>query len=262
MADILERIAATKRQEVEAMKRILPLEVIRHSALNTARKPLSMSESIKNRPTAVIAEHKRRSPSRGEIAPMSSVAEIAEAYSKSGAAAMSVLTDTPYFGGSIADLAVARMAAPSLPILRKEFIVDPWQIYQARVWGADAVLLIASMLSAGELDEFNDLAHALGMETLVEVHNAGEIAKVPATADMVGVNNRDLRTFSTDIANSASLLDRLPQGPLKVAESGLKTPADVARLKAAGFDAFLIGEALMSTPDPGAALRRFLSLKS
>lgn len=256
--NILEKIAATKRREVAAMKKLIPFEQLREQVSDVSREVISMRGSILNHEVGIIAEHKRRSPSRGEISPMSEVGEIAESYVKNGAAAMSVLTDTPYFGGALTDLAVARVAAPSLPLLRKEFIVDEYQIYQARIFGADAILLIAAMISGEEIRQLNDMAHELGMQTLVEIHSLSELKSVPHDADMVGVNNRDLTSFSTDISNSALLVDRLPSGIVKIAESGIKTPEDVKRLKTIGFDGFLIGEAFMSTLDPGGTLRKFI----
>lgn len=258
--NILQKIVLTKRAEVNAMDRVLPEEILRNMADDATRIPLPMSRYIIEKTPGIIAEHKRRSPSKGEIAPMSDVAHIAAAYASNGAAAMSVLTDTVYFGGSLTDLAVAREAAPNLPLLRKEFIIDEYQLYQSRIYGADAVLLIASLLSATEIGLFNELAHELGMQTLVEVHSLDEVSKVPGDADMVGVNNRDLTSFNTDIANSARMVEHLPQGVVKIAESGIKSPEDLVRLKSAGFDGFLIGEAFMSSPDPVAALRKFICL--
>ena len=258
MTDILQTIAATKRTEVAAMKRVIPMETMLELAKATKRDVISMRDSILAHPVAIIAEHKRRSPSKGEIAPMSEVAEVTEAYATNGAAAMSVLTDTPYFGGSLTDLAVARSVAPFLPILRKEFIVDEYQICQARVYGADAVLLIAAMIDKETLQRLNDFAHSLGLQTLVEVHSEEELESVPEDADMVGVNNRDLTSFHTDIANSARLIGNLPKGAVKIAESGIKTPEDLQRLKAAGFNGFLIGEALMASGNPGETLSKFI----
>lgn len=256
--NILEKIAATKRREVAAMKKLIPFEQLREQVSDVSREVISMRGSILNHEVGIIAEHKRRSPSRGEIAPMSDVRDIAESYANIGAAAMSVLTDTPYFGGSLTDLAVARVTAPSLPLLRKEFIVDEYQLYQARIFGADAILLIAAMINRDEVRHLNDIAHELGMQTLVEIHSLSELKSVPLDADMVGVNNRDLTSFSTDISNSALLVDCLPSGIVKIAESGIKTPEDVKRLKTVGFDGFLIGEAFMSTPDPGETLKKFI----
>lgn len=258
-ANILDRIAATKRAEVEALKQIMPLETLSELSRAVRRPPLSLKDSVRSRETAVIAEHKRRSPSKGEISPMSQVAEIAETYAVNGAAGMSVLTDTAYFGGSLADLALARRTAPWLPLLRKEFMVDEYQLYEARVYGADAVLLIAAMLDADSLGRLNDTAHALGLQTLVELHSEKELEKLPSDADLVGVNNRDLTTFSTDISVASGLIGRIPADTVKIAESGIRNPSDLRRLKDAGFDGFLIGEALMSAPAPGIALQEFLA---
>lgn len=190
---------------------------------------------------------------------MSDVEDVARMYSSHGAAAMSVLTDTPYFGGSLEDLAVARQTAPSLPLLRKEFIVDEYQIWQSRRYGADVILLIAAMITPDDVRKFNDIAHSLGLQTLVEIHSAEELKAVPEDVDMVGVNNRDLTSFSTDISNSLSLIEALPSGIIKIAESGIKTPEDLQRLKSVGFDGFLIGEALMSAQHPKDALSMFLN---
>ncbi len=258
--NILLEIAATKRREVEAKKKTISDELISELARSCSRTPLNMSGSILSHHLAIIAEHKRRSPSKGEISPMSDVAEVARLYASGGAAAMSVLTDTPYFGGSLEDLAVARQAAPNLPLLRKEFIVDEYQIKQARVYGADTILLIASMISADEVRRFNDIAHSLGLQTLVEIHSAEELSAVPADADMVGINNRDLTSFATDISNSIRLIDALPDGVLKIAESGIKTPEDLKLLSSVGFDGFLIGEALMSASSPGESLSKFMEV--
>ena len=259
--NILKEIAGTKRREVEAMKTVVPAGILTERAMNCRHIPLDMAESIRTRQPAIIAEHKRRSPSKGEISPMSDVETVARMYASGGAAAMSVLTDTPYFGGSLEDLAVARMAAPALPLLRKEFIVDEYQIMQARVYGADAILLIAAMISAEEVRRFNDVAHSLGLQTLVEIHSEEELAAVPADADMVGVNNRDLTSFSTDIGNAMRLIKALPSGILRIAESGIRTPEDMWRLGRAGFDGFLIGEALMTASSPGESLSRFLDFR-
>ncbi|MDE6007739.1 MAG: indole-3-glycerol phosphate synthase TrpC [Muribaculaceae bacterium] len=259
--NILRKIASTKRVEVEAMKRLFPLEALREMVAENNRSPLSVKRSILNG-SGIIAEHKRRSPSKGEINPMSEVKDIAREYFEGGASAMSVLTDTPYFGGSLTDLAVARLWAPALPLLRKEFIVDEYQLYQARQFGADAILLIAAMLSAGEIMTLNDKAHELGMQTLVEIHSEEEIASIPKDADLVGVNNRDLTSFVTDIGNASRIIESLPQDAVKIAESGIRTAADMIKLRDKGFDGFLIGEAFMKTSSPGETLRRFVEFES
>ncbi|MCM1450070.1 MAG: indole-3-glycerol phosphate synthase TrpC [Clostridiales bacterium] len=255
--NILQLIAASKHREVEAMKRVMGLDMLKSMAEDCRRTPLSMAGALRQHEVAVIAEHKRRSPSRGEISAMSDIGSVARDYAAHGAAAMSVLTDTPFFGGSLEDLAVAREAVPGLPLLRKEFIVDAYQVYQARVYGADAILLIAAMISPESLAAMNNLAHSLGMETLVEIHDIGELQSLPCDADMVGVNNRDLTSFKTDIANSSRLVSSLPDNAVKVAESGIRQPVDVERLLLEGFDAFLIGEALMAAGDRVKALKTF-----
>lgn len=261
MKDILQRIAATKLVEVDAARRILPLEALREIALQVATPTRSLSRAIMDRDFGIIAEFKRRSPSRGEIAPMAQVADVVSDYTANGAAACSILTDTPYFGGAITDLQVARTIT-DLPLLRKEFVVDEYQIYQARLAGADAILLIATLLNAQTISRFTDVAHGLGMEVLLELHREEELAKVTDDVDLIGVNNRNLRDFSVAFTASMSLIDRLPAASVKIAESGIHSKEDMLRLRSAGFNGFLIGEAFMSTPSPGETLASFLSVKS
>lgn len=256
MDNILQRIAATKRREVEAAKRVIAPDEMARMARLTTRLTASLRQSIKTTPGGIIAEFKRRSPSRGEIAPMADVTEVIEGYTQAEAAGCSVLTDTAYFGGSLADLNVAR-SVTTLPLLRKEFIVDSYQIGQARVNGADAILLIAALLSPGEIAGFTAAAHDLGLEVLLELHNPSELASIDPSIDLIGINNRDLTTFSTDLSASMAMIDSLPANAVKIAESGIKTPADMKRLRDAGFDGFLIGEALISTPDPAMTLKKF-----
>lgn len=258
--NILKQIADTKRREVEATRLLFPLEGIRQAALRTDRPVRSLRRAVLDTPGGIIAEFKRRSPSRGEIAPMAHVADIVTQYVANGAAACSVLTDTPYFGGSIADLAIARELA-DIPLLRKEFVIDEYQIYQARIAGADAILLIASLLTVAEVRRFTSLAHQLQMEVLLELHNPDELSSVFTDIDLVGVNNRDLTNFNTDIAVSERMVSDLPSTIVKVAESGIRSPQDLARLKTAGFDGFLIGEAFMSTPCPGETLNNYINAK-
>jgi indole-3-glycerol phosphate synthase len=208
----------------------------------------------------IVAEIKRRSPSRGEIRADFDPVACAKAYADSGAAALSVLTDERYFGGHLDFLGLVRRSVP-LPILRKDFVVDAYQIDEARLRGADAVLLIVAAFAAeGRVEELVRLrarASALGLDALVEVHDRAELADaLAAGADLLGVNNRDLRSFSVDLALTERLARGLPEGVVLVAESGIHTPADVARLEAAGADAFLVGEALMREADLGAALHQ------
>jgi indole-3-glycerol phosphate synthase len=206
---------------------------------------------------ACIAEFKRKSPSAGWIGKGADADLIAtvRAYSAGGASAMSVLTDRPFFGGALGDLATARSACP-LPALRKDFIVDSYQIVEARAAGADAILLIVAALTDAELASLLAAARATGLDVLVETHDAEEVARaVAAGADIIGVNNRDLRTFTIDRDLVIKLRDRIPSDRMVVAESGIRDASDVARLRAAGIDAMLIGETLMRAPDPAAALR-------
>lgn len=259
MKDILQRIAATKRVEVEAARLCIPLEMMREGALQHTAPTRSLRRSIMSREFGIIAEFKRRSPSRGEIAPMASVSDTVTDYTRSGAAGCSILTDTPYFGGSITDLQVARTVT-DLPLLRKEFIIDEYQIYQARIAGADAILLIASLLNGAQVRRFTSVAHQLGMEVLLELHGEDELQMVFSDIDLVGVNNRNLRDFSVEFAPSLTLIEKLPAGCVKIAESGIRNNEDMLRLHKAGFDGFLIGEAFMSTPSPGSTLSTYVNM--
>ncbi len=207
---------------------------------------------------AVIAEIKKASPSRGLIRADFNPAELAKSYFEGGAAALSVLTDAPFFQGKLEDLKLASDSVP-LPCLRKDFIVDEHQLAEARAHGADAILLIAAALSSTELEWFAEAAREMELDVLVEVHTAEELDRVidalgEAGADAIGVNNRDLKTLEVRLETSFELIERIPQSVIRVAESGIARPEDLARLRAAGFDAFLIGESLMRQPDPGAAL--------
>lgn len=204
---------------------------------------------------AVIAEIKRRSPSKGPLAPGLDPAALAQAYAAGGASCLSVLTDEAFFGGSPADLAAAR-AAVGVPVLRKDFTVSAADVLEARAMGADAVLLIVAALDDGELASFVELADRVGLDALVEVHDEAELARaLDAGARLVGVNQRDLRTFSVDRERALRVGALVPDGILKVAESGITSSDDLARLASAGFDAVLVGEALVTASDPGAALR-------
>lgn len=202
-----------------------------------------------------IAEFKRRSPSRGELRPGADPVAIAQAYEAAGASAISVLTDAEWFGGSLEDLARVR-AAVGIPVIRKDFLVSPRMVAETRIATADSCLLIVAMLSDAELRDCLAAARDLGMEPLVEVHDGPELDRaLAAGAGIVGVNNRDLHSLAIDLATSEALLPRLPSGVTRVAESGVLTPADRDRMRAAGADALLVGTSLMTAPDPGAALR-------
>lgn len=261
---ILDEILEHKRAEVEAAKRALSPDALAaraqamEGALRGFRAALASGEAPR-----VIAEIKRRSPSKGEIRADFDPVACAEAYVAGGAAAISVLTDERYFGGELGYLEKVRAAAP-LPLLRKDFVVDAYQIDEARVRGADAVLLIvAAFHGAGRVDELAALrerAVALGLDVLVEVHDLGELDVALASgADLVGVNNRDLRSFDVDLATTERVAERVPAGVVLVAESGIGTPADVARLEACGASAFLVGESLMRESDLVGALVRLRS---
>lgn len=212
---------------------------------------------------AVIAEIKKASPSKGLIRGDFDAAELAHSYFSGGAAALSVLTDEPFFQGSLHNLELASAAVP-LPCLRKDFMVDEYQILEARAHHGDAILLIAAALTNSELVRFAQLAHGLELDVLVEVHTAGELARVLSTlgetdADAIGVNNRNLKSFEVRLETSLELVERIPSTVVRVAESGIAASEDLARLRVAGFDAFLIGESLMRQPDPGAALVALLA---
>ncbi|MDE6117396.1 MAG: indole-3-glycerol phosphate synthase TrpC [Duncaniella sp.] len=253
METILDKIVANKRIEVAARIAVVGNEIpfiLRHE-------PVSMSRALLDSPTGIIAEFKRRSPSKGEIHPLALPSEIIPAYQAAGAAACSVLTDTVYFGGSLTDLSVARSVA-ELPLLRKDFIVSEYQIDEARAYGADAILLIAAALSREEVERFTRHAHGLGLEVLFEVHNERELDKFCQEVDMVGVNNRDLSTFVTDPQLSLKVAKALPENVVKVAESGLTTIDEVEQLRQSGFSGFLIGETFMRHDHPGDALVKFL----
>ena len=250
---ILDDIVLKKQAEVALRKRNNPLRVMeeRLAGMPTTR---DFAAALRQ-PSAVIAEGKRRSPSRGTLREGLDAAGIASLYERNGAAAVSVLTDETFFGGSDADLAAAKNSV-KLPILRKEFIIDPYQIAESRAIGADALLLIAALLDEAQLRDYRQMAESLGLAALVEVHDADELDKAVASgARIIGVNNRDLKTFRTDIRVSLALGPLIPRTAIPVSESGIETRADIESLMQAGFHAFLIGGALVSSPDIGGKLR-------
>ncbi len=257
MKDILTEIVANKRLEVERHKSQIPL-----SELIAASKDLpavrSMSGSLKNSPSGIIAEFKRRSPSKGWIKQEADAYVIPASYAAAGASALSILTDEDYFGGTLRDIEVARPLV-DIPIIRKEFIVDEYQIYQARLVGADAVLLIASALSLEQCHALIDLSHDVGLEVLLELHSESELEYIQPTVEMVGINNRNLGSFHTDVANSFRLAELLPEGVLRVSESGISNPDTVSDLREAGYRGFLIGENFMRTQNPGESLAEFIA---
>jgi indole-3-glycerol phosphate synthase len=255
---ILDDILARTRADLDGRRARRPLAEV--AAAAAARPPASPLGHALRRPGTItcIAEFKRRSPSAGWIRQGADAADVTARYAAAGAAALSVLTDEPFFGGTLEDLAAARAAA-AVPILRKDFIVDAYQIAEARAAGADAVLLIVSALADAELGALLEAAARLGVETLVEAHDAVEARRaVAAGARIIGINNRDLRTFTVDRELAIRLRAEIPPERVVVAESGIRDAADVARLRAAGVDAMLVGETLMRAPDPGAGLRALL----
>jgi indole-3-glycerol phosphate synthase len=263
MPNILERILAVKREEVAAAKQKRPLAATRSDA-EKADKPRDFLGALRSKIAAgipaVIAEVKKASPSRGVLRADFDPAAIARSYTRHGAACLSVLTDVQFFQGHRDYLRQARDAS-GLPALRKDFIIDPYQIYEARAMGADCVLLIVAALDQAEMVELERVALGLGMAVLVEVHDARELDRaLGLQTPLFGINNRNLRTFETRLETTLSLLDRIPRERLVVTESGILAPADVERMRAAGVDAFLVGEAFMRAPDPGEALATLFQL--
>jgi indole-3-glycerol phosphate synthase len=273
MKDVLEEIVTRKRADLTLQKEAVSLHAMRRLAEERLQQEadlrqaeglprLSMRQALAASPTGIISEFKRRSPSKGWIKQEAEPTVIPPAYEAAGASALSILTDEPFFGGTLHDVQQARPLV-RIPILRKDFIVDPYQVYQARTVGANAVLLIAACLTKAEVKELTALAHDLELEVLLEVHSPEELDYVSDETDMVGVNNRNLGTFHTDVENSFRLASLLPQSKLLVSESGISNPQTVHRLREAGFRGFLIGECFMKTADPGQALQTFIhQLKS
>ena len=253
---ILDEIVKTKRREVAERKEAVPL----HSLAKTTEKSPSARDfkAALGGCCAIVAEVKRCSPSRGPLRTDFDPVQIAWEYEHYGASAISVLTDENFFGGSNEALAAVK-GAVALPVLRKEFIIDPYQIYEARAIGADAILLIAAILTENQLREYRDLAASLGMASLVEIHDREELEKALATgAEIIGINNRDLKTFETDIRISLELSPLIPEGRIAVSESGIRSRADIEMLLTAGIQAFLIGETLIAAPEIGMKLEELL----
>lgn len=255
--NILDKIAAHKRGEVEERKEEVPVEAL-ELLPHFRRKCVSLSENLKNSPSGIIAEFKRRSPSHPEINLEADVEEITAGYEKAGASGISVLTDEEFFGGSMDDLMMARETV-KIPLLRKDFIVDEYQIYEAKAIGADVILLIAAILSRKEIEQFSRLAKSLGLEVLLEVHNEEELEKaIMPGIDMIGVNNRNLKTFEVDLANSKNLASKIPAEFVKISESGISDTADIKELQKHDFKGFLIGGNFMATKDPGKSALEFI----
>jgi indole-3-glycerol phosphate synthase len=254
---VLDRILAETREEVQRRKAERPRAAVEAEAPELARRPFA--DALASPGMSVIAEFKRRSPSAGSLRDAPDLAEIVSAYERGGARALSVLTEGPNFGGSLDDLRAAK-AACGLPVLCKDFVVDPYQVHEARVAGADAILLIVAALSQTDLARLHELAVDVGLDVLVEVHDAEELDRAAAVgARLIGVNNRDLRDFSVDVARTFALLEEMPPGVTVVSESGIATADQLAELHAREVDAVLVGERLMRAGDPEAALRELLN---
>jgi indole-3-glycerol phosphate synthase len=255
---ILDKIVQHKRLEIDASKRKIDVrswqdKALYHRATSSAKASIAAADN-----PGIIAEHKRRSPSKPAINLDSDIRRIAKGYTTAGAAAMSVLTDSHFFGGSLDDLVQAR-SVTDIPLLRKDFIIDHYQIEEARAHGADLILLISELLDSHQVADLGAHAQEIGLEVLLEMHTADHIAKSERYIDIVGINNRDLTTFTTDIQRSLSIAEALPSDMTKISESGLKTVDEIKTLIEAGFDGFLIGETFMKSDDPGDACAQLIT---
>ena len=254
---ILKKIIVDKQRELTARKSLIPLKQLERFEL-FERPKNSLKVRLSNSVSGIIAEYKRRSPSRAVINQSLNVKEVVEGYEKAGACGISVLTDQKYFGGSIEDLLSAR-ASCNLPLLRKEFIIDPYQITEAKAYGADVILLIAAVLSREDVKDLSVWAQQLEMEVLLEVHNKAELVKaMMPSLDMIGVNNRNLKTFEVDLQHSRELSALIPDEFVKVSESGVDNVQAVKGLQPYGYRGFLIGENFMKTNDPGLSASEFI----
>ncbi|MEM0542142.1 indole-3-glycerol phosphate synthase TrpC [Flavobacterium sp. j3] len=255
---ILDQIIASKKKEIALKKAVVSTQQLENNDLFNS-KTVSLSKSILNSPFGIIAEHKRRSPSKDIINTSLSVEEVVTGYESSGASGISILTDNQYFGGSLDDLLLAK-ASVKTPLLRKEFIIDEFQILEAKAHGADAILLIAAVLTPTEIKILSEFAQSLALEVLLEVHSLEELlnSSMPSL-DIIGVNNRNLKTFELDLKTSIDLFEHIPQDFVAISESGINNPKDVWQLKNVGFQGFLIGENFMKTNNPGESLGQFIN---
>ncbi|MFH4967863.1 indole-3-glycerol phosphate synthase TrpC [Gaetbulibacter sp. M240] len=255
--NILDKITADKRREVQLRKGLIPVSQLEKSVL-FERKTVSLTQRLKESKSGIIAEHKRRSPSKSIINNSLNVQDVALGYENAGVCGMSVLTDGKYFGGSLDDLLTAR-ACCHLPLLRKEFIIDDYQILEAKAYGSDVILLIAAILSREEIKQFSELAQSLDLEVLLEVHNAEELHKsIMPSLDMLGVNNRNLKTFDVSLETSKNLSQLIPDDFVKVSESGISAVESIQVLRPYGYQGFLIGENFMKTDNPGENASQFI----
>ncbi len=257
MSNILHKIIANKQVEIARQKTILPIDRLEKEIAQSTIKTLSFKEALETSSTGIIAEFKRRSPSRDWIFKDAKVEEVIPFYAQNGATAISVLTDMDFFGGSLADLQQAQ-SLTNTPLLRKDFMIDEYQLYQAKALGASAILLIASALTVSETKQLANKAKQLGLDVLLEIHNEQELNHINENIDVVGVNNRNLGTFTTDVQISFDLADKIPTDFVKISESGISQPQTVKDLQAVGYKGFLMGENFMKTNNPGKALYEFI----
>jgi indole-3-glycerol phosphate synthase len=256
--NILDKIVIDKRKEVELRKSLIPTRQLESSVLFD-RNTNSLAEKLRRSQSGVIAEHKRRSPSKSVINQNLNVQDVAKGYETAGVCGMSVLTDGKYFGGSLDDLIVAK-ASCNLPLLRKEFIIDSYQIIEAKAYGADVILLIAAILTREEIKQLSELAKAINLDVLLEVHNKEELQKsIMPSLDMLGVNNRNLKTFEVSLETSKQLSEQIPDEFVKVSESGISSVEAIKALQPFGYKGFLIGENFMKTDNPGASAAEFIN---
>lgn len=255
--NILDKIVIDKRKEVDLIKSIIPVKQLEQSVLFN-RKTNSLAQNLKASTSGIIAEHKRRSPSKSVINQNLNVQDVAKGYENAGVCGMSVLTDGKYFGGALNDLLLAR-ASCNLPLLRKEFIIDEYQILEAKAHGADVILLIAAILTREEIKQFSEFAKSLNLDVLLEVHNQEELQKsIMPSLDMLGVNNRNLKTFTVSLETSKALSDQIPNDFVKVSESGISSVEAIKELQPYGYKGYLIGENFMKTENPGLSATEFI----
>ncbi len=255
--NILNKITAHKRKILAERKTLFPTKLL-ESSIYFKSEPVSLKYSIDMNPLpCIIAEFKRKSPSKGIINKDADIIEISKGYMEAGATALSVLTDTYYFMGKNDDLTAARRHNDG-SILRKDFIIDEYQVIEAKSIGADAILLIAAILTKDEIKKFTDMAHSLNLEVLLEIHDAGELVKMYDEVDLAGINNRNLNTFKVSLDHSIELANKLPSGTTKIAESGISDPASIIKLHACGFKGFLIGESFMRAASPALECRKYI----
>lgn len=255
--NILDKIVADKRLEVNLRKSLIPIKQLEQSVL-FERRTISLATNLRESKTGIIAEHKRRSPSKSVINQDLNIFDVAKGYEDAGVCGMSVLTDGKYFGGSLDDLLTAR-ASCNLPLLRKEFIIDTYQILEAKAYGADVILLIAAILSRAEIKQFSEFAKSLDLDVLLEVHNEEELHKsIMPSLDMLGVNNRNLKTFDVSLDISKTLSAQIPNDFVKVSESGISNIEAIKELQPFGYQGFLIGENFMKTDNAGESAKQFI----